>query len=482
MLKKVKACFYLFLVLSIFVLSQGGFFLLSFAQQKKMPDWVTTPTFKKGKDIYFVGMGKGKDIVSARNEAIEDIKTKVIESILVDVVSETKGETLITSQQGGEVDVTQNIRKDITTAGKARIYVPTPEDEASFQDTSGNYVVYLLVKFPESKILEERQRIEQMYKDMIRSVDKFIEEGDKFVKEGKLVNAIASYTLAAKNSVGVEERKMFYPEIIKKMDDILSRLSIEVVEGNGKKVGVGESGSIKFRVYYNFEGSKIPIKDANVIFRVTSGGAEINNSGTSDEEGIVVCDVSRVSRFDNKKLSIKAFLNLDFSALASINSDTRKDSAKLIGKSRLVQAEANWFMSSSKAKNAVIIALSDKGGNYVYDSKLASSLSSYVMKKGYKIAKPTLTSISSDDFEEIKKLLPKDSILVLVKVSEPEQKVVDFGSEKINRVETEISVEVYDEEGNLINSDSKKFSSSSISAMNSNLPKNIGEKIEELEF
>ncbi|MCX8028905.1 MAG: hypothetical protein N2712_02805 [Brevinematales bacterium] len=450
--------------------------------QKKMPDWISIPTFKKGKDFYFVGMGISKDIVSARNLAIEDIKSKVVQSILVDVTAETKGETVISSQSG-EIDVTQNIRNEVTVKGKARIFVPAPDEEVSYQDKDGSYVVYLLVKFPESKILEERQRIEQMYKDMIRSVDKFIEEGDMFVREGKLLNAIASYTLAAKNSVNVEERKMFYPEIIKKIDDIISRLSIEVVEGSNKKVGVGDKGEIKFRVFYNSEGKKVPIRDANVIFRVSSGGAEVSTSATSDENGFVTCNVFRVLRFDNKKLSIKAFLNLDFTSLASISRETKQDAAKLITKGRLVQSEANWYMSETKAKNAVIISLKDKDNSgYLYDSTLSSSLSSYVMKKGYKVSKPTSTSINSDDVQKIRKFVAKDAVIVLVKVSEPKQKVIDFGNEKINRVEYEISVEVYDEEGNLINSLSKNLSSSSLSAMNSNLPTNIGEVIEEMEF
>lgn len=449
--------------------------------QQNMPEWITKPTFKKGKDIYYVGMGSDKDIVSARNKAIDDVKTKVIESILVDVVSETRGETLITSQ-GREVDVTENIRRDIQVKGKARIYVPSPDDEVSFKNSSGDYIVYILVKFPEAKILEERQRIEQMYKDIIRSVDKFIEEGDRFVREGKLVNAIGSFTLAAKNSLAVEERKMFYPEIIKKIDDILSRLSIEVVGGNNKKVGVGDSGVIKFRVTYNIEGQKIPIRDANLIFRVSSGGAELDISGTTDENGIAICRVSRVTRFDNRKLSVKSFLNIDFSSLSAVGQEARKDAAKLIGKSRLVQAEATWYMSEAKAKNAVIIALKAKGDGYFYDGSLASSLSSYVMKKGYKISKPTSTSINSDDIDRIRKFIPKDCIVVLVKLSEMRQKFIDFGGEKISRVESEVSVEVYDEEGNLVNSLSKNLSSSSISAMNANLPNNIGEMIEDLEF
>lgn len=449
--------------------------------QQNMPEWVTKPTFKKGKDIYYVGMGSDKDIVSARNKAVDDVKTKVIESILVDVVSETRGETLITSQ-GGEVDVTENIRKDIQVKGKARIFVPSPEDEASFKNSAGDYVVYILVKFPEAKILEERQRIEQMYKDMIRSVDKFIEEGDRFVREGKLVNAIGSFTLAAKNSLSVEERKMFYPEIIKKIDDILSRLSIEVVEGNNRKVGVGDGGVIRFRVTYNLEGQKIPIRDANLIFRVSSGGAEIESSGTTDENGTSVCKVSRVARFDNRKLSIRAFLNVDFSSLSAVSQEAKRDAAKLIGKSRLIQAEATWYMSEAKSRNAVVVSLKAKGDGYSYDGGLASSLSSYVMKKGYKISKPSSSSITTDDIDRIRRLVPKDCIVVLVKVSEPRQKVIDFGGEKISRVESEVSVEVYDEEGNLINSQSKALSSSSVSAMNSNLPNNIGEMIEEVEF
>ncbi|MFN4245259.1 MAG: hypothetical protein ACK4F9_03815 [Brevinematia bacterium] len=454
-------------------------FLHSYGQ--KMPEWVTTPTFKKGKDVYFVGMGKDKDIILARNKAIDDIKTKFVESILVDVVAQTKSETLITSQ-GSEIDVAQNIRKEIQVQGRARIYVPTPEDEVSFQDKDGTYTVYMLVKYPESKILEERQRIEQIYKDMIRSVDKFVEEGDKFVKEGKLVNAIASYTLAAKNSLAVEERKMFYPEIIKKMDDIISRLSIEVIEGNNKKVKVGDSGEIKFRVYYNYEGQKIPVKDANLIFRVSSGAAEITTSGTSDDQGVVVCNVSRVLKFENRKLSISAFPSLDFSALSLISPETKRDASKLFVRSKNIRAEANWTMDVSKSRNAVIIVVSSKGSKYLYDQALSSSLSSYVTKKGYNISKPISTSIASDDFSQIKRYLPKDSILVLVKVSEPEQKEIEWGGEKETRVEIETSIEIYDADGYLINSGNYKFSSSSLSTMRSNLPKNIGGKIEELDF
>ncbi len=469
-------------VFSIFV----GIVVLLFycfpSYSQKVPDWVTTPIFKKGKDVYFVGMGKDKNIVSARNNAIEDIKTKFIESILVDVVAQTKSETFITSQ-GSEIDVAQNIKREIQIQGKARIYVPAPEEEASFQDKDGNYIVYLLVKYPETKILEERQRIEQMYKDMIRSVDKFIEEGDKFTMEGKLVNAIASYTLAAKNSLAVEERKMLYPEIIKKMDDIISRLSIEVLEGDGKKVKVGDSGEIKFVIFYNLEGKKVPVRDANLIFRVSSGAAEINSSSTSDENGIVTCKVSRVIKFENRKLSIYAYPALDFSALSLINMESKRDASRLFAKSKTVRAEVNWFMDVSKSKNAVVIAVSpNSSGRYLYDQDLSSSLSSYVMKKGYKVVKPTSTSISSDDPAHVRKFLPKDSILVFVKVSSPEQREIEWGGEKETRVEVETSIEIYDEDGYLLNSGKYKFSSSNIKAMKSNLPKNIGGKIEELNF
>ncbi|MEN2997807.1 MAG: hypothetical protein ABDH28_02040 [Brevinematia bacterium] len=472
-------CVILLACLTNFVLSDPK---LAYGQtQKKLPEWISTPVFKKGGYIYFVGMGMNKDIVKAREEAMDNIKISLLETILAEITSEAKKEFLYISDDKSS-EVMEKIEQDIVVKSKARIYIPVPEEEVSTQGKDGNYTVYLLVKYPESKILEERQRLEQIYKDTIMSVDKFIEEGDRFVSEGKLVNAIVSYAFAARNSLNVEERKMLYPEIIKKIEDILSRISIEIVEGNGKKVGVGESGSIKFRVFYNFEGNKVPVRDANISFKVVSGGAEINPSATSDKDGFVSCDVSRVVKFEDKKLCIRAFLNLDFSPLSTISQESKRDASKLSIKARLVKSEATWFMSASKAKNAVIIVLNEKHNSYTHNSKLSSALASYVMRKGYKISKVSFTSVSSDSYDEVKKFLPKDSVLVLVKVSEPQEKEIDFHSEKIRRVEVNVDVEIYDEEGNIINSFSHKLSSSSLSMMNSNLPKNIGEKLEEIEF
>lgn len=449
--------------------------------QKKLPDWVTTPVFKKGGDVYYVGMGIDKDLVEARKKANEDVTSRIIETILVDVISSTGSETVITSQDG-KIDVSETVKRDILTQGKARIFIPVPEEEFSYQDKNGSYIVYILVKFPESKILEERKRIEQMYRDMIRSVDKFLEEGDKFAREGKLVNSILSYTLAAKNALSVEERRMFYPEIIKKIEDILSRLSIEVIDGNGKQVGVGDSGEIRFGVFYNLEGKKIPVRDVNVIFRVSSGGAEINNSGTTDENGIVVCNISRVLRFDNRKLSVRAFLNIDFSPLVLLGAEARKDASRLISKARLIQSEANWFMSQSKSKLATVVVLEEKGNKYSYNQSISSSLSSYVMKKGYKVLSVSSISISSSEFEQIKKYLPKDALLVLVKISEPSEKKIEWGNSYETRFETTINIEVYDSNGNLINSDNYRLSNSSLNSLRANIVKNIGEKIEEIEF
>lgn len=450
--------------------------------QNKPPEWISTPTFKKGKDVYFVGMGINKDMVKAREEAMDDVKTKIVEMIFAEVAVEARKEFLYVSGDKSS-EVVERVEEDMVVKSKARIYVPVPEDQFSYQDKNGNYVVYVLVRFPEPKILEERQRIEQMYRDMLRSVDKFIEEGDAFVREGKLINAIASYVLAAKNSLEVEEKKMLYPEIVKKIDDILSRITIEVVDGDNRKVGVGEGGEIKFGVYYNIEGVKVPVRDVNLMFRVSSGGAEINSSATSDSNGIAVCLVSRVVRFDNRRMSVRAFLNLDFSPLSAISQEAKRDASRLVTKSRLIRGEASWFMSTSKAKNATIVVLSSKqGGGYTYNAKMSSSLASYVMKKGYRVSKPRSTSILSDEFEKIKRHIPDDSVLILVKVSEPQERTIDFGSEKVNRVETEVSIEVYDQGGNIINSDSKRLISSSVTSMEANLLKNIGERLEEMEF
>jgi|GEM_PF-2443880 len=456
------------------------FFGIIYAQS--VPDWVSTPTFKKGSNVYYVGMGIDKDKVVARNKAIEDIKSKVVESILVEITSEAKKEMLITSDESN-VEVVNKLSSEVSTKGKARIFVPTPESEYSFQDKSGNYIVYLLTKYPESKINEERARIEQIYKDMIRSVDKFIEEGDNYAKEGKLINAVISYTIAAKNSLDVEERKMNYPEIIKKIDDILSRVSVEVVGGNNKNVTVGDAGEVKFGVFYNTEGNKIPVKDVNLIFRVVEGGADISTSGTTGEDGMAICSVNKVLRFENKKLTIRAFPNIDFSGLASINQDTRRDASKLIGKTRLIFAEASWYMSMAKSQKAAIIALVEKDGKYYYDKKLSSSLSSYVIKKGYKTSSVQMSKeVSGDTYDDFSKFV-KNSNLVLVKVSEPIEKNVDFGGdEKVVRVISSVTVEIYDESGNLLNSESFNITSSSKDNFESNLSKNIGKKIEEINF
>lgn len=461
---------------SVFIISLSS---LTFAQN--LPDWVSKPVFKKGNDIYYVGMGIDKDKVVARNKAIEDIKSRVVESILVEITSDVKREMLITSDQEN-TEVVNKLTSEVSTKGKARIFVPTPESEYSFQDKSGNYVVYLLVKYPEDKIKEERARIEQIYKDMIRSVDKFLEEGENYAKEGKLINAVISYTIAARNAINVEERKMNYPEIIKRMEDILSRISIEVLEGNNKTVSIVSSGEIKFGVFYNSEGKKIPVRDVNLIFRVVEGGAEINTFGTTDENGIAICNVNRVVRFENKKLSIKAFLNIDFSSLATINQDTRRDASKLIGKSRLIQAEATWYMNVAKANKATIIAFVEKNGNYSYDSTLSSSLLNYILKKGYKASNVQLSKkISSPSYERISSSV-KGLTVVLVKVSEPNEKEIDFGNEKVKRVTSLITIEVYDEDGNLINSENFEAKASSRENLLSNLPRNIGQKIEEMTF
>ncbi len=452
---------------------------LMFAQS--LPDWVSKPVFKKGNDIYYVGMGVDKDKVVARNKAIEDIKSKVVESILVEITSDVKREMLITSEEGN-VEVVNKLTSEVGTKGKARIFVPAPENEYSFQDKSGNYVVYLLVKYPENKIKEERERIEQIYKDIIRSVDKFLEEGDNYASEGKLINAVISYTIAAKNAINVEERKMKYPEIIKRIEDILSRTSIDVVEGNNKTVNVGDSGEIKFGVFYNSEGKKIPVKDVNLIFRVVEGGAEINNSGTTDENGIAICNVNRAIRFENKKISIKAFLNIDFSSLATINQSTRRDASKLISKSRLIQAEATWYLNTTKANKATIIAFIEKNGNYSYNSTLSSSLLKYILKKGYKASKVQIPKkISDPSYEDISNYA-KGLTVVLVKISEPNEKEIDFGNEKIKRVTSSITIEVYDNNGNLLNSENFEVKASSKEKLVSNLDRNIGQKIEEMTF
>lgn len=486
-MKIVYYCFIIFLRVRgggmkrifVFLTEVIVFCNLTFAQSK-VPDWITTPVFKKGSDIYFVGFGKDKDKVVARNMAIEDIKSKVIENILVEVSAQTKRDMSIVVDSAGGEEVINKLSSEISVKGKARIFVPAPEDEASYQDKDGSYVVYLLVKYPKQKIDEERNRIEQMYKDMVRSVDKFIEEGDNYVREGKLVNAIASYTIAAKNAIGVEERQMIYPEIIKKMDDLVSRISIEVVEGNNKNVVIGQSGIVKFRVYYNYEGNKVPVRDANLMFRVVSGGAEINNSSTSDTNGIAVCEIAKVLRFDNKKVTVRAFLNLDFSGLMSINSDTKRDASKLIGKARLVYAECNWYMNTSKSQSAVVIAVSDKGNGFSYDSSLSSSLGNVVMKKGYKILKYSGAG-ASDDVDKYLKF-SKGSVLIFVKVNKPETKVIEFGGDKETRIEVSGIIEVYDGDGNLVNSEEFKFSNTSENAMKSNLPSNIAKRLEEITF
>jgi len=289
--------------------------------------------------------------------------------------------------------------------------------------------------------------------------------------------------LLQKNSLDVEERKMNYPEIIKKIDDILSRVSVEVVGGNNKNVAVGDAGEVKFGVFYNTEGNKIPVKDVNLIFRVVEGGANISTSGTTGEDGIAICSVNKVLKFENKKLTIRAFPNIDFSGLASINQDTRRDASKLIGKTRLIFAEASWYMSMAKSQKAAIIALLEKDGKYYYDKKLSSSLSSYVIKKGYKTSSVQMSKeVSGDTYDDFSKFV-KNSNLVLVKVSEPIEKNVDFGGdEKVVRVISSVTVEIYDESGNLLNSESFNITSSSKDNFESNLSKNIGKKIEEINF
>ncbi len=450
----------------------------SYAQN--MPEWVTKPTFKKGTDYYFVGMGRDVEIAKAREKAMDDVKTKIIESIFVEIVSEAQKTTEISQSKEG-IQVVEGFKSDITTKGKARVFVPVPEEEASFQK-DGIYTVYVLIKYPAKKLEEERKRIEDMFKEMVKSVDKFLEQGDSFAKEGKIVNAVVAYSLAAKNALAVEERQMKYPEIIKTIENLLSRLSIQVLEGEKKQVVVGGNGTIKFQVFYNLEGQKIPVKDANVKFRVVNGKADISLKGTTDEYGVVVCEVNSISRFENKKLTIRATLDLDFSDLAAINQDTRRDASRLIGKANMVFSEVNWYMSATKSSKAVILAFREDE-RFIFDSKLSSSLATALSKKGYIPSKVSgIGNLSSVSFDSVKRSVPKDNLIVLVTYSFQGEQEVEFQGEKIKRSKIGGSIEVYDPDGNLINSTDFSFVSSSKEKALQNLSDNISKKLVELEF
>jgi len=271
-----------------------------------LPQWINIKP--RG---YFVGMsGDRKEEGEARDEALKNAQRLIIESLGVKVASKAIEEVITTGSTKDVLSSDVFSQAQIEVIGKNILKVTAEEyytekwQRTTFQGIEYFYKSWAKVRFSEE---EHQEFIKNTVNKTLSLAKDFVKEGEELIKNEKYASGIDKFVISVNSLHSIEDFGVLPVELsgeIKKFatslkEKILTFYSkIEIIPINEKITAIAGKGleePLKLKVFFKEDNKKKPIGNFPVKFKFIKGEGEIENIKTTDAQGIVLCNVYKIS-------------------------------------------------------------------------------------------------------------------------------------------------------------------------------------------
>lgn len=306
---KKNSFFIMFVILIILQLVGCGANSTQSEFDDSAPSWVNTPSRHDG---YYWGVGFSDgnvNLLSAKEEAVEDGKSKLAEIVESRITSSIESFYSSTNNNNSTSDY-QGLISDVKVESRARLKNIIIDKTHYVEKSEGGYRYYALVKVPEKVLQIEMNRLEIEFMEKISSVDKNIEEGKNLLKKGLVGLALEKFIQAGINSTKVPDREDNFNNIVQLIQNTLAKIEFEKI--NDRQNGTRNSGlqnPVRVRLIYRDNGKTIPVRQTKLRFYLR------NNAGSSYDRSVITNDQgyaeSRITKFKKSGDKVKLYVRLD---------------------------------------------------------------------------------------------------------------------------------------------------------------------------
>lgn len=366
------------------------------------PSWITQ---QKKDSQYYYFVGYAEDLGAAelvKEKALQNAKGKIATSIF----EETEVEKVFTTSGGisDNEELQKNYKESVKSKSAVNLAGVEVDDQYREESSDGDLTVmkvWILVKMSVKNFEKERARILSEIQRKLALVDNNLKQAQKFLDEGRALDAVNSYVSAAISSVKVKERADEFPIYINQAGKVLGSMIVEAQDNPGS-LDISKGDQFKFNVFYSTENGKVPVPGAKINFAVRNNDGDYSRSSVSDKSGLVTCKISRLKEVRSDNI-LTARLGADFPEILDTGNENRKYYTTLKDYLEKIYASSEFKTLSAVNRNipTAVIAMVNDDGNLKISPNLSSEGQSSLIAKGYKVVRFS-DAISLRDIYEAK--------------------------------------------------------------------------------
>jgi hypothetical protein len=141
------------------------------------------------------------ELAKAREDSIQN----AVKQIFLQIGAEYQLEfEKLAYSNNNQINVSVTDKFSYSTAG---ILADVMVKDSYYKKVKGKYMVYTLVYFPQSKIIQARRLIEEENEKRLSKYELFIEKGNAYESQGKIIDALNNYNMALRQAEYLYKRK-----------------------------------------------------------------------------------------------------------------------------------------------------------------------------------------------------------------------------------------------------------------------------------
>jgi len=270
-------------ILLFFNLSHAKIKLIEKSKRKK-PEWITVPPEKKGY-YFFIGVAQNQpSLTEGINKAVEEALRQVLTVIGIVVGSKTE----IQKQMKGDKYIARML-DEYKEVGRAKVKghrIKEIYTEEYLDTDTGKrfYDVYLLLRYSQSEIKKERERIQREQRENRSKAAGILKEAKNFEKNGKILKAYIKY--ADVLSLLQDQPSIYeYNTALLSIKRILNSIILK---------GISKKRKIIIEVISRIGEKLYPVEDVKLIAKIEKGTGTITSSSITDVSGKADFTISKI--------------------------------------------------------------------------------------------------------------------------------------------------------------------------------------------
>jgi len=256
----------------------------------KKPVWITKPP-QDEKTLYFVGARSG---APSLGEGVESAVRDAMNQVMMTIGFTIAVKSEITNRVESNEEIS-SVVDQFRTTGQAqlkgqRVKEVYYEKYSTVRDAQKveYYDVYVLLKYSDKEIKDERRRREEQQAENRRLAGTYMKEGAQLLGQGSVMDAYQKYadSLRVLSSQPGDE---LYNQSLISLKKIIENITVkEAPPAQGRK-------ELTFKLSYATEGKEFPLKRVNAAVLMVMGKGETDKTVTTGLDGIGAAKIQKMA-------------------------------------------------------------------------------------------------------------------------------------------------------------------------------------------